>query len=137
MTGALDNVKVGDELLCTSLGGSLRRIEVTALFEHVVECGQREYRRSDGRFVVHGGVGQTRCFVPTEAEWRKFRIENLAANLRTFQVDELNLALVENLLNANAEMRGFNYTFTDRGLRFVKREPKVGQISTAWQTNAF
>ncbi|UZZ64545.1 hypothetical protein [Curvibacter phage PCA1] len=129
----LDDVKVGDELLCTSMGGGLRRIEVTAVHEQHIESGQREYRRSDGRVLIGDDTGQNRCFIPTEAQWRKFRIDNLAANLRTFEIDELNFTLVENMLNANAEMRGFNYMFTDHGLRFIKREPKVGQVSTNWQ----
>lgn len=135
MSGALDNVKVGDELLCTSLGGGLRRIEVTAVYGHSVECGQREYRRSDGRLVVGDDTGATRCFVPTDAEWRKFRIDNLAANLRMLQVDEHNFVMVENMLNANAQARGYNYKFTDRGLRFVQRSLCAGQLATRWQGN--
>lgn len=134
---ALDNVKVGDELLCTAMGGGLRRVEVTAVSDGFVECGEREYRRSDGRHVIGDDTGTTRCFIPTEAQWLKFRIDNLAANLRTLQVDESNYALVEDMLNTNAMRQGHNFTFTERGLRFVRRASSKAQLVTRWQNNGF
>lgn len=67
--GALDSVLVGDFVKCTStFGNATSLLEVSKVTKNLIICGNRRFRKSDGRSNVGDPFCRSRISIPTLEE---------------------------------------------------------------------
>ena len=91
--GDLDSVLVGDLVKCTSTFGNASLLEVSKVTKNLIICGNRRFRKSDGRSNVGDLFCRSRISIPTleeidEITQRSF-VSHVVRRLRVLSEDDI------------------------------------------------
>lgn len=92
--GDLDSVLVGDLVKCVSTFGNVTRLlEVSRVTKNLIICGDRRFRKSDGRSNVGDRFCRSRISIPTleeidEITQRSF-VSHVVRKLRVLSEDDI------------------------------------------------